>query len=75
MTDTIPRGHLGEAALLELSPPSPVVTGPGRDAKASPAGALTFPQPPARTPSPRATRRRTGGGLCGASSCSLKDQE
>lgn len=27
MMDTIPRGHLGEAALLEPSPPSPVLTG------------------------------------------------
>lgn len=59
MTDTIPRGHLGEAALLELSPPSPVVTGPGRDAKASPAGALTFPQPPPAHPH----HVRRGGGL------------
>lgn len=27
MMDTIPRGHLGEALLLELSPPSPALTG------------------------------------------------
>ena len=44
-------------------------TGPGRDAKASPAGALLLPRPPARTPSPRAPRRRAGGGFpCGVNS-------